>query len=341
MPTYEVVIDSLYPESGDDVYCKPLDTDFSGSNWNTGTVASIEKDDSNLYVAVLDKTKAYAVYLNSHSQSFVANAGTDVITAAGHGLSNGETLRFKGVDLPQPLEQIVVYFVRDVTTDTFRVALTAGGDAIDITDIGSGSMTFTAPSKRSKEDSRIGSFQQILDSTLTPEGEEAIAAAVTEDVEQLLTDLHLDKLLAAEYDPENKPGVAQSLFNQLIENDATPAQFDAAALIRTADVLNQDATQTTARTNAATAATQATTAAASAAEAVTAIGELTTIAQVIQALAEADVILVGDGVGGYILKTYVRGTTTPLIPDKRPKTPSGANLTDPSTQELAGYRTTP
>jgi len=73
----------------------------------------------------------------------------------------------------------------------------------------------------------------------------------------------------------------------------------------------------------------------------TTIGETKTLVEINQALLEADQRLVSDGTGGYVLKTYVRGTNTELIPPKKARTPGGANLSDPSTQELGGYITLP
>jgi len=97
MADYTLPINSLYTETGDDVFAKPLDGDFSGTDWGDDSVAAIEKGDTNVYEVVLDETKGYVVYLNGHSQTFTADSSTDVITANAHGLLDGETIRFKGV----------------------------------------------------------------------------------------------------------------------------------------------------------------------------------------------------------------------------------------------------
>lgn len=76
--------------------------------------------------------------------TITANAGTDVITSAGHGLVNGRPVRFEGVDLPDGIVEGTVYFVRDATTDTFKIAATIGGAAINILDAGTGTQTFFA-----------------------------------------------------------------------------------------------------------------------------------------------------------------------------------------------------
>lgn len=166
-------IESLFTESGDDLYLKPSDSDFGGSNWGTSCLSAIEES-NNYYKVTRDDTKFYRAYQNLHRQEFTANATTDVITAAAHGLANGETVRFKGADLPAGLTQVTIYYVRDVTTDTFKVSATAGGSAVNITDAGSGVMTITAPSKRSSSDFPIGRFDQIRDSSLTGEGEDSL-----------------------------------------------------------------------------------------------------------------------------------------------------------------------
>jgi hypothetical protein len=208
MATYIDTINAQRTDSGDDVYGKPLDGNLTGTNWTDDSVGAIEVEDTNVYEIVLDETKGYIFFLNGHSQAFTADAGTDVITANAHGLINGETLRFKGGDLPSGLVQGTLYYVRDVTSNTFKVAATGGGSAINLADAGSGVMTFTAPSKRSKaSDTKIGTAPIVKAATLTGEGEASLVAAIVTGV-------------------------------------------------------NADATQTTARTNAATAATQATTAAA-------------------------------------------------------------------------------
>ena len=47
---------------------------------------------------------------------------------------------------------------------------------------------------------------------------------------QLVTDYHLDHLLAADYDPASKPGVATALLNELIESDSGVSRLTANAL---------------------------------------------------------------------------------------------------------------
>jgi hypothetical protein len=223
MADFDYVYQSIYTDSGDDIYIKYGDSNFSGSNWGDNAVALLELNGLNRYGATLDNTKNFFVYRNSHQQSFVADAGTDVITANDHGLVNGQTVYVRGTDLPEPLVRSTIYFVRDVTTHTFRLAETSGGGAINLTDAGTGVMYFTAPSLRSIADEpNIGLVLATQQAALTPEGEAAIADAT---VEAIIAATHIDQLFAAEYDPSNKPGDIDSLLNALIEGDVTPLRF--------------------------------------------------------------------------------------------------------------------
>jgi hypothetical protein len=56
------------------------------------------------------------------------------------------------------------------------------------------------------------------------------AAQVNTEVDTALTDIHLDHLLAADYDPAAKPGVSTALLNELVESNAGVSRYTAAAL---------------------------------------------------------------------------------------------------------------
>lgn len=75
---------------------------------------------------------------------FTADAGTDVITSAGHGLSNGDAVVFSnsGGGLPAGLSANTFYYVINASTDTFKVSTTLGGSAVDITGTGTGTHYF-------------------------------------------------------------------------------------------------------------------------------------------------------------------------------------------------------
>ena len=58
------------------------------------------------------------------------------------------------------------------------------------------------------------------------------AADVNTQVDTALSDIHLDHLLAVDYDPASKPGVATALLNELVQNDGGVSQFSVNALER-------------------------------------------------------------------------------------------------------------
>ncbi|GAA5075459.1 hypothetical protein [Lysobacter panacisoli] len=66
-------------------------------------------------------------------REFQINLSNDTVTAPAHGYADNDTITFYGGTIPTGLNEGEIYFVRDSTTDTFKVAVTAGGLAIDIT----------------------------------------------------------------------------------------------------------------------------------------------------------------------------------------------------------------
>jgi hypothetical protein len=83
----------------------------------------------------------FRVY-TSGTINFTADDATDVVTATGHILQDGDivTLTTTGT-LPAGLTTATDYFVRDAATNTLKLAATLGGAAIDITTTGSGTHT--------------------------------------------------------------------------------------------------------------------------------------------------------------------------------------------------------
>jgi len=81
-------------------------------------------------------------YLSKLQAAFTA-AVTDVITSTAHGLVNEDLVQFTTTTtLPAGLSLATDYYVRDATANTFKVSLTKGGVAVDITDTGTGTHTF-------------------------------------------------------------------------------------------------------------------------------------------------------------------------------------------------------
>ena len=80
------------------------------------------------------------------SFAFVAadvSIADNTITETAHGMQDGDVviLSNSGGALPAGLLGSTTYYVRDKTTDTFKLALTLGGTAVDITGTGSGTQT--------------------------------------------------------------------------------------------------------------------------------------------------------------------------------------------------------
>jgi hypothetical protein len=79
---------------------------------------------------------------------FAANSTDDVFTAYAHGLIDTDRVTFEARDgggLPTGISEGTVYFVRDAATNTFKVATTSGGTAIDLTASGEGAAIKVAP----------------------------------------------------------------------------------------------------------------------------------------------------------------------------------------------------
>lgn len=82
----------------------------------------------------------YWDYLLGPRIAFVADATADTLTAASHGLVNGNRVQMQntGGVLPTGLAVLTTYFVVGATTNTLQLSATSGGSAIDITAIGNG-----------------------------------------------------------------------------------------------------------------------------------------------------------------------------------------------------------
>lgn len=93
---------------------------------------------------ILHSSAIKAKYGLGAGTAFTADAGTDVLTSAGHGLTNGDVLRLtnSGGALPSGLTAGADYYVINAATDTLKVSTTAGGAAVDIADTGSGTHTW-------------------------------------------------------------------------------------------------------------------------------------------------------------------------------------------------------
>lgn len=66
-------------------------------------------------------------------KNFMAIPSTDLVYSTAHGYPDTTKIVFYNGTPPNGLTEGTVYFVRDATTDTFKVAATSGGVAIDLT----------------------------------------------------------------------------------------------------------------------------------------------------------------------------------------------------------------
>jgi len=100
--------------------------------------------------------------------TFTVNATTDVITSTAHGLQGDECLQLTtATTLPAGLSLLTNYYVISRTVDTFQLALTPRGSAVDITDTGTGTHTFHLKGKAFN----VGGFDSValtLDFSGTP-----------------------------------------------------------------------------------------------------------------------------------------------------------------------------
>lgn len=71
-------------------------------------------------------------FATSPPSAVVGTLADDLMTDTAHGLSNGDRVLITGSGVSAPLVAGTVYYVRDVTTDTFKLALTSGGAAINL-----------------------------------------------------------------------------------------------------------------------------------------------------------------------------------------------------------------
>lgn len=130
------------------------------------------------------------------STVFTADAGTDTLTAASHGLSNGTLVQLvaeDGESLPAPLSEAVPYFVANATTNTFQLSASDGGSTIDLTDVGSGTLTAKSDSSF---DIRITNLD---DDDVEIPGEEVLATDVFRPIRPDLTGTgyHLSETIRA------------------------------------------------------------------------------------------------------------------------------------------------
>lgn len=139
--------------------------------------------------------------LDAAGKTFTAAADTDTFVCAAHGHADGDSvfLTSSGT-LPAGLAVDTEYFVRDAAAGTLKLALTADGVAIDVTDVGTGTHTLRpgfvdigeapkvsyAPKIETKEHKSARDAQRSVDKVVVMEA----GAEVTVEMEEL-TDFNL------------------------------------------------------------------------------------------------------------------------------------------------------
>jgi hypothetical protein len=76
--------------------------------------------------------------------AFTVVAATDIFTSAAHGYSNGDPVVPSALTGATGITAGLYYYVRDVTTNTFKLAATLGGAVVDVSVDGSGTIAKTA-----------------------------------------------------------------------------------------------------------------------------------------------------------------------------------------------------
>lgn len=95
------------------------------------------------YVEVRKGYRLHAYDLGSSPKTVSSlDTATDTFTSNSHGLADATPVKFHAeTSLPTGLQANRTYYVRDSATNTFKVAVTVGGSAVDVTAAGSGTLT--------------------------------------------------------------------------------------------------------------------------------------------------------------------------------------------------------
>jgi hypothetical protein len=94
------------------------------------------------YVEVRKGFKDHAWDIGSAVKTVSAiDTGTDTFTSTGHGMSNGDLVKFHATTtLPAPIVANNSFYVINATTDEFQISESSGGSAVNITSAGSGTI---------------------------------------------------------------------------------------------------------------------------------------------------------------------------------------------------------
>lgn len=92
-----------------------------------------------LMTKIKNQKIAIDCYPGDYLKEFFADVSNDLIVSKSHGLSNGTQITFKSSGtLPAPISEQISYYVINANDNDFKISLTSGGTAINITDGGVG-----------------------------------------------------------------------------------------------------------------------------------------------------------------------------------------------------------
>lgn len=99
-------------------------------------------DEVRIYDASSGGNMLYYAEALGPRKAFTADASTDVLTSTSHGYTDGMSVEVEAENgsLCGGLSDNTKYYIRDSTTNTFKLAATMGGSAIDITSAGNGTL---------------------------------------------------------------------------------------------------------------------------------------------------------------------------------------------------------
>ena len=121
-----------------------------------GTAPGVFFDLTTIYTVVVSKIDSPTIleFWSGVMGTGVAytSATNDIVTASGHGLIDGDRVIFDTMDdESKGINKSTVYHVRDMSGTTFKVALTAGGAAVDITGTPTGNIKKISSPERKTE----------------------------------------------------------------------------------------------------------------------------------------------------------------------------------------------
>jgi len=191
-------------------------TAVAGSTTTLTEEVGQESPENSLIGQILHITSGTGAPQSKAIESNVFATGVITVIGTWPGVSPNSTSVYQVT--PADVDEIVVLSVSE-TSDAVWNANTAGR---------TGAGTFGEQCK-TDIDAVLADTAITIPGLITALNDVSVTAINTE-IDTALADIHLDHLLAVDYDPAAKPGVATALLNELIENDAGVSRYTANAL---------------------------------------------------------------------------------------------------------------